>query len=42
MIANPWYVHAMRIDDHTYYQLTELRQCTTEIDSSVLADLTGR
>jgi hypothetical protein len=32
----------MRIDDHTYYWLSELRLCMTEIDSSTLVDLTGR
>ena len=42
MIDNPWYVHALRIDDHTYYRLSESRLCMTEIDSSTLADLTGR
>jgi hypothetical protein len=42
MIENPWYVHALRIDDHTYYRLSEFRLCMTEIDSSTLADLTGR
>jgi hypothetical protein len=42
MIDNPWFVHAMRIDDHTYYWLSELRLCMTEIDSSTLVDLTGR
>ena len=42
MIDNPWYVHAMRIDAHSYYQLSQLRVCMTEIDSSTLLDLTGR
>ena len=42
MIDNPWYVHALRIDDHTYYWLSESRQCMTEIDSKTLDDLTGR
>jgi hypothetical protein len=42
MIDNPWYVHALRIDDHTYYRLSEFRLRMTEIDSSTLVDLTGR
>jgi hypothetical protein len=42
MIDNPWYVHALRIDDHTYYRLSQFRLCMTKIDSSTLVDLTGR
>jgi hypothetical protein len=42
IIDNPWYVHALRIDDRTYYLLSESRQCMTEIDSRTLVDLTGR
>jgi hypothetical protein len=42
MIDNPWLVHAMRIEDYTYYQLSELRLCMTEIDSRTLVDVTGR
>ncbi len=41
-IDNPWYVHALRIDNHTYYRLSEFRLCMTEMDSSTLVDLTGR
>ena len=32
LIDNPWYVHALRIDNHTYYRLSEFRLCMTEID----------
>jgi hypothetical protein len=33
-------VHALRIDDLTYYGLSEFRPCMTEIDSSIPVDLT--
>ncbi len=42
MIENPWFIHALRIDVRDYYQLSEARQCMTEIDPRTLTDLTGR
>jgi hypothetical protein len=41
-IDHPWYVWALRIDDQTYYRLSEFRLCMTEIDARTLVDLTGR
>jgi hypothetical protein len=40
-IDSPWFVHALRIDDHSYYQLSEFRLCMTEIDAGTLVYLTG-
>lgn len=42
MIDNPWFVHALRVAGHEYYELSEAGQCMTGIDSSTLVDLTGR
>jgi hypothetical protein len=42
MIENPWYVHALRIGDRDYYELSRSRECMTEFDSSILIDLTRR
>jgi hypothetical protein len=42
MAPNPWFVHALRIGSQSYYRLSELKQCLTEFDSSILDDLTGR
>lgn len=38
-----WFVHALRIGDQTYYRLSELQQCMTQISPPPsLIDLTGR
>jgi hypothetical protein len=41
-IETLWFVHALRIDQNTYYQLSQAGQCMTRVDPSTLADLTGR
>jgi hypothetical protein len=42
MIKNPWWVHALQIGDHHYYELSEMGRCMTEFDPEALDDLTGR
>jgi hypothetical protein len=42
MIENPWFVHALRVDDRGYYAMSEAGECMTEFDPSTLVDLTGR
>jgi hypothetical protein len=41
MIDNPWFVHALRVDNTSYYELSQSRQCMTEVDPNTLDDLTG-
>jgi hypothetical protein len=40
--AKEWFIHALRIDDRTYYELSEAGECMSEVDPSTLLDLTGR
>jgi hypothetical protein len=42
MIESPWFVHALRIADRSYYELSEAQLCMTELDANTLVDLTGR
>jgi hypothetical protein len=42
IIKTPWYVHALRINDRGYNDLSEAGHCLTEVDSGILVDLTGR
>jgi hypothetical protein len=39
---NPWYVHALRVGDRNYYELSAAGQCMTELDTCRLLDLTER
>jgi hypothetical protein len=39
IVEDPWWVHALRIDDTSYYQLSEGEQCMTEISPAHLQDL---
>jgi hypothetical protein len=41
VIENPWFVHALRIGDRGYYQMTDARECLFEFDPNALDDLTG-
>jgi hypothetical protein len=41
-IANPWFIHALRIDSHNYHHPSDAQQCMTEIYSSLLIELTDR
>jgi hypothetical protein len=42
VIENPWYVHALRVGDRSYYELSEVGQCMTEFYTDCLLDVTGR
>jgi hypothetical protein len=41
MIDNPWFVHALRVANRSYYELSQSRQCMTEVDPNTLDDLTS-
>jgi hypothetical protein len=41
-VANPWFVWALRVGERGYYDLSEARECMTEVDSGTLTNLTGR
>jgi len=40
--ATEWFIHALRIGERDYYELSEAGQCMTEVDPATLVDLTGR
>lgn len=42
MIDNPWFVHALRVGNRSYYELSQSRQCMTEVDPNTLDDLTSK
>ncbi len=42
IIKTPWYVHALRVGDRDYYELSEAGQCMTEFDADGLTNITGR
>jgi hypothetical protein len=35
MVDNPWFVHALPIGVHDYYELSQAAQCMTEMDSTI-------
>ncbi|MHB8884873.1 MAG: hypothetical protein ACYC5H_07265 [Methylovirgula sp.] len=39
IIEPTWWVHRLRVDDLNYYQLSQLGNCMTELDSATLRDL---
>lgn len=40
--ANPWYLWALRVDDHRYRELSTWGDSLSEIDSALLDNITGR
>ena len=42
MTESFWFVHALRVDDQGYYELSRAEKCMTEFNPATLADLTGR
>jgi hypothetical protein len=36
-----WFVHALRVDNRDYYELSEDGECLTEFDAAQLVDVTG-
>jgi hypothetical protein len=42
IVENPWWVHALRVGDWSYYELRAKGNCLTEFDTNHLCDLTLR
>jgi hypothetical protein len=42
IIENPWWVHALRVGDQRYYEMSEVGNCLTEFDPDHLVDVTLR
>jgi hypothetical protein len=42
IIENPWWVHALRVGNRRYYEMSEAEDCLTEFDPHQLIDVTLR
>jgi len=40
IIETPWWVHALRVGNRRYYEMSEAGTCLTEFESSQLIDVT--